>query len=132
VLTEDFAGDLPNRNGPDAVAGWVETIAARAAGRAGDTELLEFVPVLREEAARLEALPAAAEGVIHADWFPDNVKFAGTRVSSVLDFEMACRAPYVLDLGIAIDANCFGEDGRFDVPRVRAFVEGYGQERTLS
>lgn len=132
VLTEDFDATLENRNSPAAVREWVDEITRRAAARPDDEELRAFVPVLRAEAAELGELPPAAEGVVHADWFPDNVRHAGSRVAVVLDFEMACRAPYVLDLAIGLDANCFGEDGRFDVPRVRAFVEGYVSERPLS
>jgi homoserine kinase type II len=130
VLTEDFGEALPNRNGPEPVRGWIGEIRRRA--RADDAELQRALPVLAAEAAGLASLPPAPEGVIHADWFPDNLKYLGDRLSAVLDFEMACRGPYVLDLATALHAGCFGDDGRYDPDRTRALVEGYVSERPLT
>jgi homoserine kinase type II len=69
------------------------------------------------------------QGLIHGDLFRDNVLILDGRVSGLLDFESACRGPYVYDLMVTLLAWCFG-DG-FDAALVRAMVEGYVAERPL-
>lgn len=130
VVTEDFDGRLENRYGPLPVRQMLDDVIRRARERSGDHELQAAMSLLEREGARLDHLPGSNEGVIHADWFPDNLRFLGDRVAAVLDFEMACRGPYVLDLATAIHAGCFDED--FVPARVAALVAGYEQERRLS
>lgn len=131
VLGEDFAGQLVNRYAPSRVAGWVDALVdeARRAGRDADPDLWDALPLFESERAALADLPAANEGVIHGDWFPDNLLFVGERLSTVLDFEMACRGPLVLDLAIALHACCYDDD--FVRIRAHALVDGYQSERRL-
>lgn len=131
VLGEDFAGLLANRYAPPRIAGGVDALVAEArqAGRDADPELWDALPLFESERAALADLPAANEGVIHGDWFPDNLLFVGERLSTVLDFEMACRGPFVLDLATALHACCYDDD--FVRVRARSFVEGYQSERRL-
>ena len=68
-------------------------------------------------------------GVIHADLFMDNVKWIGNRVSAFFDFEMACRAPYALDLAITLNAWCF--EGDYDLDKCRALLRAYRAERPM-
>lgn len=130
VLTESFPGTLPNRYAPPVIRGWVDELSAEAGGpdRADDPELWAALPLLRREADSASHLPFSAEGIIHADWFLDNLRFVGNRFACVLDFEMACRGPYVLDLAIAIHASCWGGSD-FDRAKLRALVSGYRSER---
>lgn len=132
VLTEDFGESLDNRYSPAVVAGWVAALSeeSRAPDRRDDPEVWEALPLFEREAAALAQLPATAEGIIHADYFPDNLLFVGDRIATVLDFEMACRGPFVLDLATALNACCYDDD--FVRPRVRAFVSGYRSEREPS
>jgi homoserine kinase type II len=132
VLTEDFNESLENRYSPAVVTGWVAALAAegRDPGRREDAEVWDALPLLEREAAALALLPASAEGIIHADYFPDNLLFVGDRIATVLDFEMACRGPFMLDLATAVNACCYDDD--FVRPRVRAFVAGYRAEREPS
>lgn len=132
VLTEAFPDALPNRYSPAVVAGWVDALSAesRQPFRRDDPDVWAAVPLLEQEAAALARLPAANEGIIHADYFPDNLLFLGDRCSTVLDFEMACRGPYMLDLATALNACCYDDD--FVAPRVRAMVAGYRSEREPS
>ena len=128
AVGESFPRALPNRYAPAQIGEWIRELVGSTPA---DPELAAALPRLEEEAALLESLPTATEGVIHADLFPDNVKWVGDRVSSVLDFEMACRAPYVLDLAICLHAFCWNDDD-FATGRLQAIVEGYQSERRLS
>jgi homoserine kinase type II len=71
----------------------------------------------------------APRGLCHGDLFIDNVLWVGERVSYVLDWEMACIAPFAYDLAVAIDAWCFTD--RHDPARVRALLEGYRSKHRL-
>lgn len=128
LATETFDGSLPNRYAPRQIQTWVSELLALPAP---DASLAAALPFIAQESARLDTLSPTAEGIIHADLFPDNVKWIGDRISSVLDFEMACRGPYVLDLATCLLAFGWEENG-FSVARLRSIVEGYLSERRLS
>ena len=72
------------------------------------------------------------EGVIHADYFPDNVFFREGRFSAAFDFYFAAWDALAYDIGVALNAWCFEPDGSFNVTAARAFVAGYESRRPLS
>lgn len=74
-------------------------------------------------------LPA---GVIHADFFPDNVFFHGKEFAGAIDFYFACNDALAYDLAIALNAWCFEPDGSFNITAARALVAGYEAHRPLS
>ncbi|HEY9216497.1 MAG TPA: homoserine kinase [Phenylobacterium sp.] len=76
-----------------------------------------------------EALP---QGVVHADYFPDNVFFQGTRFAGAIDFYFACDDAYAYDIAVALNAWCFEADGSFNITSARQLVAGYEQRRPLS
>ena len=85
--------------------------------------------------ADLDALDAAwpsdlPTGLIHADFFPDNVFFDARRFAGAIDFYFACDDAYAYDLAIAVNAWAFTEDG-YDPRRAAAMVEGYAATRPL-
>jgi len=87
-------------------------------------------------AADVEAISAAwpaalPEGVIHADFFPDNVFFRDGRFAGAIDFYFAATDAYAYDLAIALNAWCFEPDGSFNVTAARALVGGYESRRPL-
>ncbi|WP_395670667.1 homoserine kinase [Phenylobacterium sp.] len=93
---------------------------------------------IRSDLERLAArwptdLPA---GVIHADYFPDNVFFAGgqgvARFAGAIDFYFACNDAYAYDVAVALNAWCFEPDGSFNITAARALVAGYESRRPLS
>jgi len=72
------------------------------------------------------------EGVIHADYFPDNVFFRGPKFAGAIDFYFAASDALAYDVAIALNAWCFEPDGSFNVTAARAFVAGYERRRPLS
>lgn len=73
-------------------------------------------------------LPA---GIIHADWFCDNVFFLEGTLSGVIDFYFACNDMLAYDLAIAINAWCFDGKFSFCADRSAALVAGYESVRAL-
>lgn len=73
-----------------------------------------------------------AQGVIHADFFPDNVFFSGGKFAGAIDFYFAAQDALAYDVAIALNAWCFEPDGSFNLTSARAFVAGYQSRRALS
>jgi homoserine kinase type II len=95
--------------------------------------LKHIVRVLDDEVAYLENyldnnLP---KGIIHGDLFPDNVKFKGSRLVGIVDFEAACRGKLIYDLATAVNAFCY-HDGRYQIERFEPLITGYESLRPLS
>ncbi|MCH8858406.1 MAG: homoserine kinase [Proteobacteria bacterium] len=113
------------------LAGW-RKLAADCAGDA-DKAGHGFGDLIETEIAHLsqcwpENLP---RGIIHADFFPDNVLFVDNKVSGVIDFYFACTDFLVYDIAIALNAWCFEKDGSFNVTKSRALIAGYQSSRSL-
>jgi homoserine kinase type II len=71
-------------------------------------------------------------GIVHADYFPDNVFFLEGRFAATIDFYFAANDILAYDLAIALNAWCFEPDGSFNVTAARAMVDGYQRRRPLS
>ena len=71
-------------------------------------------------------------GIIHADYFPDNVFFRGGRFAGTIDFYFACVDILAYDLAIALNAWCFEADGGFNLAAARALITGYEAHRPLA
>ncbi len=72
------------------------------------------------------------EGIIHADYFPDNVFFNGGEFAGAIDFYFACVDALAYDIAVALNAWCFEADGSFNITSARALVAGYERHRPLS
>jgi homoserine kinase type II len=72
------------------------------------------------------------KGVIHADFFPDNVLFVHDQVGGVIDFYFACDDFHVYDLAIMLNSWCFEMDGSFNITKGQAVINAYRQQRPLS
>ncbi len=75
-----------------------------------------------------EGLP---RGVIHADFFPDNVFFVRGRFAAAIDFYFACNDTLAYDLAVCLVSWCFDPDGRFKPDHARALIAGYQATRPL-
>jgi len=71
------------------------------------------------------------KGIIHGDLFSTNLLFRGDRLTTVLDFEAACRGKFIFDIATAVNALCF-VDGNYSIERFRYLLQGYESIRTLS
>jgi homoserine kinase type II len=124
-----FAGRRANDLGQSAWAAFFEPLR-------GEAEAMKpgLADVIDGDVARLAgAWPAALpEGVVHADYFPDNVFFREGRFSAAFDFYFAAWDALAYDIGVALNAWCFEPDGSFNVTAARAFVAGYESRRPLS
>jgi homoserine kinase type II len=72
------------------------------------------------------------QGVIHADLFPDNVFFLGSRLSGLIDFYFACTDTLAYDVAICLNAWCFESDHSYNVTKGRALLQAYAKTRSLS
>lgn len=74
-----------------------------------------------------------AEGVCHADLFPDNVLMLGDKVTGLIDFYFACTDFFAYDLAVTHAAWCFTDHGRsFRKDISEALIAGYEAVRPLS
>ena len=71
------------------------------------------------------------QGVIHGDYFHDNVLWDGEGVPGVIDFYFACDDALAYDLAIGVNDWCVTPDARIDPVRARAFIHGYESRRPL-
>ena len=125
------AGFALKRDNALGVAGW-RPLFERFKAEADDIAP-GLAAVIESELRVLEAnwpktLP---RGVIHADLFPDNVFFIGSRLSGLIDFYFACNDALAYDLAICLNAWCFEPDFAFNVTKGRALLKGYQEVRRL-
>ncbi len=75
--------------------------------------------------------PGLPQGVIHADFFPDNVFFLQGRFAAAIDFYFACNDALAYDLAVCLNSWCFDAHGRLQPALARALVAGYELVRPL-
>lgn len=125
----DYAVERPNDLSID---GW-RKLAADTEEKA-DTVMPGLRKLIADEITFLEenwphTLPT---GTVHADLFPDNVLFTGTKITGLIDFYFGCTDILAYDLAVCINAWCFDADHEFDAPKAKRLVEMYDIERRLS
>jgi homoserine kinase type II len=124
-----FQGGRDNDLGHAAWPGFFERVR-----KAADELKPGLAATIEGDLGRLAAAwPAALpRGVVHADYFPDNVFFRGHSFAGAIDFYFAANDALAYDIGVALNAWCFEPDGSFNVTAGRAFVAGYESRRPLS
>jgi homoserine kinase type II len=124
-----FAGVRPNDLGQAAWAPMFDGLADDAEGLKPGLGAVVAADLAHFERAWPRDLPT---GVIHADYFPDNVFFREGRFAGTIDFYFACVDALAYDIAIALNAWCFEPDGSFNITSARAMVAGYEAHRPLS
>jgi homoserine kinase type II len=71
------------------------------------------------------------QGIIHGDYFHDNVLWDDEGRPGVIDFYFACDDVLAYDLAIAVNDWCVNPDATLDAARVAALIEGYEEKRPL-
>ena len=71
-------------------------------------------------------------GIIHADFFRDNVFFDGDNISGLIDFYYACNDYFLLDVAIVSNDWCLNEAGIPDIEKVEVLLHAYEKFFPLS
>jgi homoserine kinase type II len=71
------------------------------------------------------------QGIIHGDYFHDNVLWDDKGRGGVIDFYFACDDALAYDVAIAVNDWCVNPDATLDPARTHAFIEGYESLRPL-
>lgn len=91
-----------------------------------DLEICQWMGWLKKKSP--SSIP---HGVIHADLFPENILFQGSKLSGILDFEAAGHGPYLFDVAVAIHACCTRQHS-FDITKACHLIQGYQAIRVLT
>jgi homoserine kinase type II len=129
LAARGFPGERPNDLGQAAWAPLFAGLKAQA-----DALKPGLAAVIDADLTALDAewprdLPS---GVVHADYFPDNVFFKAGEFAGAIDFYFACVDALAYDIAVALNAWCFEADGSFNITAARALVAGYESRRPLS
>lgn len=71
------------------------------------------------------------QGIIHGDYFHDNVLWDDEGAGGVIDFYFACDDALLYDVAIAVNDWCVNRDATIDQARAHAFIDGYSRLRPL-
>lgn len=71
-------------------------------------------------------------GVVHADFFPDNVLFDRGILTGVIDFFFSCTEAFAYDLMLAFNPWCFDAQGNLDLKKSAEFLNRYQKIRPLT
>lgn len=69
------------------------------------------------------------QGVIHADYFKDNVLMQGDATSGVIDFYYACYGSLIYDVAVAVNDFARLANGQIDTELSHAFLTAYQSVR---
>jgi len=71
-------------------------------------------------------------GTIHADLFPDNILFTGSKITGVIDFYFSCTDMLAYDLAVCLNAWCFSTNHVFEAGKAKRLIEMYDICRRLT
>ena len=127
----DFAERRPNPTGLPWLKSRIEAMGGDTAARFGKDAAALLADELAWQWERRERdLPG---GVVHADYFCDNILFDGDAVAGIIDFYYACDDAYAMDIAISLNALAISAspDGE-DRQRMAMFMQGYESVRALN
>jgi homoserine kinase type II len=125
VASVEYDASLENWRGRE----WRESFAQKVAPRLSPEENA-LIDAENQYQAMYDdhVLPV---GIIHGDYFHDNVLWDDEGNGGVIDFYFACDDVLVYDIAIAVNDWCVNADGTLDHERAHAFALGYHQRRPL-
>lgn len=101
-----------------------------------------LLPILNEEDKSLllsemtyqekQDYSSLPRGVIHADFFRDNVFFQGDTLSGLIDFYYSCNDYFLLDVAIVANDWCLNEAELPDPHKVHALLQAYKKDSPRS
>jgi homoserine kinase type II len=109
---------------------WRESFAEKLRTRLGRAEMDLIDSENRYQAIHDDAV--LPQGVIHGDYFHDNVLWDDGGVAGVIDFYFACDDALAYDVAIAVNDWCTTPAAGIDTDRARAFVAGYASRRPFT
>ena len=125
VAGVEYDAALENWRGAE----WRELFAERLAPKLSNAENELIAEENRYQAIHDDkVLP---QGIIHGDYFHDNVLWDGDGHPGVIDFYFACDDVLAYDLAIAANDWCVNADATLDPARLAALVAGYEERRPL-
>jgi len=125
VAGVEYDASLDNARG----AAWRREFAQAVRPKLGAAENgLIASEVRHQEAIDDSALP---QGIIHGDYFHDNVLWDDEGEGGVIDFYFACDDILLYDVAIGVNDWCVNRDATLDHARAHAFLTGYHRNRPL-
>jgi homoserine kinase type II len=128
LAARGFALTRANALGPSGWRPLFERFAQRAGEIAPDLGKTIDAELRHLDGCWPSGLP---EGIIHADLFPDNVFFIGSKLSGLIDFYFACNDALAYDVAVCLNAWCFEADYGFNITKGRALLKAYEDVRRL-
>jgi len=125
VAGEEFDGALDNWRG----RAWRERFAQSVAPKLSRAENDLIESENRFQAAQDDSV--VPQGIIHGDYFHDNVLWENPHDGGVIDFYFACDDVLLYDVAIGVNDWCVNPDATLDVERTHAFIAGYERNRPL-
>ena len=125
VAGVDYDASLENWRGRE----WRESFAQKVAPKLSRPEGDLMAAEIRYQSIHDDSV--LPQGIIHGDYFQDNVLWDEEGRAGVIDFYFACDDVLLYDIAIAVNDWCVNPDATLDHARARAFIEGYGHERPL-
>lgn len=95
-----------------------------------DRDFVRWMRGCLKETGAIADLPLPC-GLVHGDFYPDNLVLGADREIAVIDWETAAKDVYLLDIGIATVGLCHTA-GTFHPGRVGLLLAGYQDRRRLA
>jgi homoserine kinase type II len=125
VAGVEYDASLENPRG----RAWLERFARSARPKLSALENALIASELEYQALHDDAV--LPQGIIHGDYFHDNVLWDDEGVGGVIDFYFACDDVLLYDVAIGVNDWCVNADATLDHARAHAFLKGYHTLRPL-
>src|SRR5437868_2896932 len=108
---------------------WLERFARSVRPKLSALENALIASELESQALNDDAV--LPQGIIHGDFFHDNVLWDDEGNGGVIDFYFACDDVLLYDVAIGVNDWCVNADATLDHARAHAFLKGYHTLRPL-